>query len=654
MLTIPLLLLWRSTSKAAVPLTLLYGGASVALTAMLAGQHSPWMTRAAVGALILAPASVTHLALTFPRERPILADLPGLARTPYITAGALVPVGWLALERGPLLGPTFLSLLLALAAGAWLVLLFSCWLALRESESSIERARARLVFFGALLGPLIPTFVIAPNAIGTARIGVLYLWSAAALMPLPIALAISRYNLFDLGWDVRHAVVRIIYMGISALAVSLVFGLAMRFGRSPATLLDAGPLYLISFICVAAIEALRSRTPGLLEVVMAPKLHHLRSTRQELESDLSTLQDEDATSKRLGDAIRDGVGAKTGCVFLSTFGEWRPAYPFGRPSASWSDLLAEALAVLGNDSVLQLPAHPEREARAELLRAARIEAIASIDGPGARYGVVLVGGARRAPYTGVEIDFIRAVTTQAAVALHNAHLTSQLVAAERQATTGRLALALAHDLGKDLGWIRRLARRLPERFADERRLARDALMIADLSDSLSDAVDRFVRDSTQQVPNEELETLDRLIDRAVRRVSRAHGSGRVTLNVDPRLRTMAFHEHLERVLGNLLDNALHATAGGATVHVFGTLEEDVVQITVEDRGPGIPSAMANRVFEAGVSSRLDRGGSGVGLTVAREIVEVLGGTIRLDPGSECGTRVSLRLPARKETDDPAE
>ena len=63
--------------------------------------------------------------------------------------------------------------------------------------------------------------------------------------------------------------------------------------------------------------------------------------------------------------------------------------------------------------------------------------------------------------------------------------------------------------------------------------------------------------------------------------------------------------------------------------------------------------MASKVFEAGVSTRLGDGGSGVGLTVAREIVEALGGDIQLSPGSERGTRASVKIPVRKDNDDAA-
>ena len=55
--------------------------------------------------------------------------------------------------------------------------------------------------------------------------------------------------------------------------------------------------------------------------------------------------------------------------------------------------------------------------------------------------------------------------------------------AERRATTGRIAIALAHDIGKELAWIAELASRLPDRADDPRRLGHEADQIGALADA---------------------------------------------------------------------------------------------------------------------------------------------------------------------------
>jgi signal transduction histidine kinase len=129
-------------------------------------------------------------------------------------------------------------------------------------------------------------------------------------------------------------------------------------------------------------------------------------------------------------------------------------------------------------------------------------------------------------------------------------------------------------------------------------------------------------------------------------VSRIHGDDRVACCIDPEVRDLREHENLGRAVANLLDNALHATPPPDPVQVFATRESNWVRVEVVDSGPGIPDEMKERVFELGFSTRLDVGGSGVGLSVAREIVSALGGTIELANAMGCGTRATIRIPAK--------
>jgi len=98
---------------------------------------------------------------------------------------------------------------------------------------------------------------------------------------------------------------------------------------------------------------------------------------------------------------------------------------------------------------------------------------------------------------------------------------------------------------------------------------------------------------------------------------------------------------------NLLDNALRHTPAGGQVDVSLFSESDTVAFTVEDTGAGIPEADIERIFEPFFRGSRARGeGSGLGLSIARRIVESCRGSIRLEnkpmPGS--GLRVIVHLP----------
>jgi len=119
------------------------------------------------------------------------------------------------------------------------------------------------------------------------------------------------------------------------------------------------------------------------------------------------------------------------------------------------------------------------------------------------------------------------------------------------------------------------------------------------------------------------------------------GPGGLTLRGDP--------DRLQEVLRNLLDNALRHTPEGGRVDVSVAPREDGVEICVADTGEGIDAEHLPRVFDrfyrADAARSRDRGGSGIGLTIARALVSAHGGRLRVDsagPGS--GARFTVTLP----------
>jgi signal transduction histidine kinase len=107
-------------------------------------------------------------------------------------------------------------------------------------------------------------------------------------------------------------------------------------------------------------------------------------------------------------------------------------------------------------------------------------------------------------------------------------------------------------------------------------------------------------------------------------------------------------DKVERVLFNLLTNALrHTPSDGSVAIVVEPLREEV-QVTVEDDGTGIPGESLTRVFDRfwrGDRARSrETGGAGLGLAIARGLVEAQGGRIWAENGSEGGARVSFTLP----------
>lgn len=124
---------------------------------------------------------------------------------------------------------------------------------------------------------------------------------------------------------------------------------------------------------------------------------------------------------------------------------------------------------------------------------------------------------------------------------------------------------------------------------------------------------------------------------------------RIQLLVDDDLTAYADQEALRQVLLNLLDNALKYGPPGQTVTIGAERAgAGGVRLWVEDEGPGIPSSDRRRVFEPYRRSRrdVDAGitGSGIGLTVVRDLVRAHGGAVWVEDGSVRGARVVVTLP----------
>jgi two-component system sensor histidine kinase FlrB len=99
---------------------------------------------------------------------------------------------------------------------------------------------------------------------------------------------------------------------------------------------------------------------------------------------------------------------------------------------------------------------------------------------------------------------------------------------------------------------------------------------------------------------------------------------------------------LPRAVRNLLENAIRACGGGGRVTLHLDRDEREVKIVVKDDGAGVDPGLLPRIFEPYFST--DASGTGLGLPIARRIVEGHGGTIaaRNRPGG--GLEVTIRIP----------
>lgn len=314
-------------------------------------------------------------------------------------------------------------------------------------------------------------------------------------------------------------------------------------------------------------------------------------------------------------AIAEATGERTRQVaFPVTDTEWvRMALPSGPPSPAWP-LASYALLVILGATAIAVPI------AARILRPVRLmeRIIASVRADGTLAPIPERG-------TPEERSIARSFNA----------LSARLSAAYEGRM--RFIAAAGHDLRTPMTRLRLRAEFLAE--------AERAVWLRDLAelDAIADSAIRLVREETDPSSFERV-ALGGIIATIVSELSdiglRATASGPIEADVE------AQPFALKRALRNLVENAARH-GGGARVIVL--READAVLIAIEDDGSGIPASLMDQVFEPFFSVDPARqkttGGAGLGLAIAREIVERQGGRITLANRPEGGLRQEVRLPA---------
>ncbi|GAA2523005.1 HAMP domain-containing sensor histidine kinase [Pilimelia columellifera] len=141
-----------------------------------------------------------------------------------------------------------------------------------------------------------------------------------------------------------------------------------------------------------------------------------------------------------------------------------------------------------------------------------------------------------------------------------------------------------------------------------------------------------------------------LISSAVAANASAAGAAGVTVHtgVAPGLTGRADPEQIDKLLANLLNNAVKFTPRGGRVDLTASLDGDRVVITVADTGIGVPpadqDALFTRFFRASNAVEKAIPGTGLGLPIVRAIVDEHGGEVRLTSTLGAGAAVTVRLP----------
>jgi PAS domain S-box-containing protein len=273
-----------------------------------------------------------------------------------------------------------------------------------------------------------------------------------------------------------------------------------------------------------------------------------------------------------------------------------------------------------------------------------------------RQVVEIVGHVSRRP---LRIEVIPAAENDGNVAIiHVAHdlseeraVRSQLVSTERLASIGRLAAGVAHEINNPAAFVTVNLGVMRDRFLAGTARAQEVLPM--LEDSLAgmDRIREIVRDLKGLARDRSIDIVDlgAIAQSALRMAAHeTRGRGKIERVAEDGAIARVRGARIAQVVLNLVLNAAQALPAGRAenrIVVRTRREADRALIEVADNGPGIDPAILPQIFEPFFTTREGTGGTGLGLWLARSIVEEEGGTLTFQEEPDGGACFVVDLPA---------
>ena len=247
----------------------------------------------------------------------------------------------------------------------------------------------------------------------------------------------------------------------------------------------------------------------------------------------------------------------------------------------------------------------------------------------------------------------------------------QLYQAERLASVGQLAAGVAHEINNPIGFVRSnlttaqkylsridtLGETIKAQVPEAWQAADMDFLLEDFRDLLGDSVTgidrvaRIVSDlkgfSSVDKPDEEVMDINSLLETVCVMAEKKLPPGALLVRALGESRpVLCLPGHLSQAFMAVIGNAVQAIEGrtGGEVSVESRFADGAMTILVRDNGGGIAREALPRVFDPFFTTRPVGHGTGLGLTVARDIVRAHGGDIEMDSIPGTGTVVTIRIP----------
>jgi two-component system, LuxR family, sensor kinase FixL len=221
-------------------------------------------------------------------------------------------------------------------------------------------------------------------------------------------------------------------------------------------------------------------------------------------------------------------------------------------------------------------------------------------------------------------------------------LEQRLAEQKSLAKLGEMAAVVAHEVKNPIAGIRGALQVITSRMPAEQR---DRAILLDIITRL-DALNRIVQDmlmfARPRALRSEPLSLGGLMSATASMIERDPNMQNLDIGVSGSADINGDREMLQIVFQNILMNAAQAMEGRGRIDVTITQADRRCRVAIADRGPGMPEEVREKAFDAFFTTK--HRGTGLGLPIARRVVEGHGGTIYIDVPPTGGTIISVELP----------
>jgi putative PEP-CTERM system histidine kinase len=520
-----------------------------------------------------------------------------------------------------------------------------------------SRTRAKYVLLG-LGGVFLVRFYLLSQVLLFHTLEAVYLRTATATLAvggLAMGVAVAGNHLRGAELAVSRGVVyRSVIVGVLGTYLFAVgaLGWILTALEVPETTFWVSLVVFVSALALAAVllsEAVRFRFKRFIALNFYASKYDYREQWMAFTRRMSSLLSVEALGLQLLEAVAEAVGSTRGALYLAAAEDGRYHLAGSLGIARPPDLLADGTPVLTRLAAERRPLVLENGEGRGMLGDAL--AAAFPDGAlvvpllwrDALTGLMLLGPERTgAAWSPEDLEFTTAVATQAAGSVVTARLSETAARAREFEAFDRLTSFVIHDLKNSVSALSMLSRNALKNF-DDPEFQRDTVR------TLSRTVDRMKGLLARLAAPGELVAaqagpvdLAELVDDATGPL-RADARVRLVTDLAELPPVEGDADALLKVVQNLVTNAAEAVAGEGTVTVTTRVENGMAVLAVADTGCGIPDDFLRTSLFAPFRST-KKGGWGIGLYQAREIVERHGGTISVTSTVGEGTTFFVRLP----------